>query len=94
MGKTAFLLSIANNMAIKNNYTVAIFSAERSNQKMTNRIIESETGMSLDKLQHGSFKASEMDHMHSLLSSIAKANIFLMTPLHFLYKNWFNDAGN
>ncbi len=76
VGKTAFLLSIANNMAIKNNYAVAIFSAERSNQKMTSRLIESETGMSLDKLQHGIFKASEKDHMHSLVSSIAKANIF------------------
>ncbi len=76
MGKTAFLLSIANNMAIKNNYSVAIFSAERSNQKMTNRLIESETGMSLDKLQHGIFKASERDHMNSLVNSIAKANIF------------------
>jgi replicative DNA helicase len=76
MGKTAFLLSLANNMAIKNDYTLAIFSAERSNQKMISRLIESETGMSLDKIQHGAFKASEMDHMHSLLSSIAKANIF------------------
>jgi replicative DNA helicase len=76
MGKTAFLLSVANNMAIKNNYSLAIFSAERSNQKMTNRIIESETGMSLDKLQYGPLKASEKDHMHSLLSSIARANIF------------------
>lgn len=76
MGKTAFLLSIANNMAIKNNYSVAIFSAERSNQKMTSRLIESETGMSLDKLQNGLFKASEKDHMHSLLSNIAKANMF------------------
>lgn len=76
MGKTAFLLSVVNNMAVKNDYSVAVFSAERSNQKMTNRLIESETGMSLDKIQNGTFKASERDHMHSLLSGIAKANIF------------------
>ncbi len=77
MGKTAFLLSVANNLAIKNNYSVAIFSAERSSQKMTNRIIESETGMSLEKLQKASLKASERDHMLSLVSGIAKASIFL-----------------
>lgn len=76
MGKTAFLLSLANNMAIKNNYSVAIFSAERSNEKMTSRLIESETGMSLEKLQYGSLKPSEQDHMYSLVSSIAKANIY------------------
>jgi replicative DNA helicase len=77
MGKTAFLLSVANNLAIKNNHSVAIFSTERSNQKITHRLIESETGMSLEKLRKGSMKASERDHMHSIISSIAKAKIFL-----------------
>lgn len=77
MGKTAFLLSIANNMAIKDDHAVAIFSTERSNIKMTRRIIESETGMSLEKLQADTFKDSEKDHMHSLLSYIAKAKIFI-----------------
>ena len=77
MGKTAFLLSLANNMAVKDDYAVAIFSSERSNIKMTNRLIESETGMSLDKLQSGKFKDSEKDHMLSLLSNIAKAKIYL-----------------
>ena len=77
MGKTAFLLSVANNLAIKNNHSVAIFSSERSNLKITNRLIESETGMSLDKLRKGSMKPSERDHMHSLISSIAKAKILL-----------------
>jgi replicative DNA helicase len=77
MGKTAFLLSIANNLSIKNNYSVAIFSAERSSQKITNRIIETETGMSIEKLRAGAMKASERDHIHSLISSITKAKLFL-----------------
>ncbi len=77
MGKTAFLLSLSNNMAIKDDYSVAIFSSERSNIKITNRLIESETGMSLDRLQSGSFKDSEKDHMISVLSNIAKAKIFI-----------------
>ncbi len=77
MGKTAFLLSLTNNMAIKDEYSVAIFSSERSNIKVTNRLIESETGMSLDKLQAGGFKDSEKDHVFSVLSNIAKAKIFI-----------------
>lgn len=77
MGKTAFLLSLSNNMAIKDDYSVAIFSSERSNIKITNRIIESETGMSLQKLQSNAFKDSEKDHMLSVLSNIAKAKIFI-----------------
>ncbi len=77
MGKTALMLSIANNVAIKNNHAVAIFSSERSNSKITNRLIESETGMSLDKLMNGKLKPSERDHMFSLVNHIAKANIYL-----------------
>lgn len=77
MGKTALLLSIAHNIAVKNNHAVAIFSSERSNLKITNRLIESETGMSLEKLVKGNLKDSEKDHMLSLVSNIAKANIFL-----------------
>lgn len=77
MGKTALMLSIANNVAIKNNYSVAIFSSERSSKKITHRLIESETGMSLDKLIRGKLKPSERDHMYSLVSHIAKANVYL-----------------
>ncbi len=77
MGKTALMLSIANNIAIKNNHSVAIFSPERSSTKITNRLIESETGMSLDKLINGKLKASEKDHMYTLVSHIARANMFL-----------------
>ncbi len=77
MGKTALMLSMANNIAVKNNHSVAIFSPERSSKKITNRLIESETGMSLDRLINGKLKASERDHMYSLVSHIAKANIFL-----------------
>lgn len=77
MGKTAFLLSLANNMAVKNDHTVAIFSSERSNVKMTRRLIESETGMSVQKLQSGDLRPSEKDHMLSILSNIAKAKIFI-----------------
>jgi len=77
MGKTALMLSIANNVAIKNNHTVAIFSTERSRAKITNRIIESETGMSIQKLQNGPLKPSERDHMMSLINYIAKANLLI-----------------
>lgn len=77
MGKTAFLLSLTNNMAIKDNYAVAIFSSERSDVKMTNRLLESETGRSLSQLQSENFSASEKDHVVSLLSTIAKAKIYI-----------------
>ncbi len=77
MGKTAFLLSLAVNMAIKDDFGVAVFSSERSDMKMTQRLIESETGMSVEKLRAGRFKESKKAQLHSLLSNIAKAKIFI-----------------
>jgi replicative DNA helicase len=77
MGKTALMLSIANNVAIKNNHSIAIFSSERSSSKITSRLIESETGMSLEKLMKGKLKPGERDHMFSVVGHIAKADIYL-----------------
>ena len=77
MGKTALMLSITSCLAIKNNYSIALFSAERSKEKIAKRIIESETGMSVININKGALKASESDHLELLLSSIAKANIFI-----------------
>ncbi len=77
MGKTAFLLSLTHNLAIKENHTVAIFSSERSDMKMTRRLIESETGMSIDKLLQGELKDSQRDHLLSLLANIAKSGILI-----------------
>ncbi len=77
MGKTAFLLSIANNVAIKNHHSVAIFTSERSSQKIANRIIESETGMSVYKITDKNFNLSRKDHILNIISNIAKAKIFV-----------------
>lgn len=82
MGKTAFMLSLANNIAIKNKHSIAIFSPERSSEKITNRLIESETGMSLAKLKNGKLNAREKDHMISLVSNIAKSNVYLDDTPH------------
>ncbi len=92
MGKTALMLSFANNLAIKNNHSVAIFSSERSSTKITNRLIESETGMSLSKLIKGNMRPSEKDHMYSLISQIAKANIFMDDTQHLSVEELFQKA--
>ncbi len=77
MGKTAFLLSLTNNIAIKNDHSVAIFSLERSNQKITSRIIESETGMSVGKLKGANLNSTEKDHLGAVINNIAQAKIYI-----------------
>ena len=43
MGKTAFVLNIAQYMAFKKNYTAAIFSLEMSKEQLVNRLFALET---------------------------------------------------
>ena len=49
MGKTAFVLSMARNMAVKHHQAVAIFSLEMSAVQLVNRLIASETELSAEK---------------------------------------------
>jgi replicative DNA helicase len=77
MGKTALMLSIATNLALKSNHSIALFSAERSKEQITKRIIESETGMSLNKIINGKFKAEEKEYYNTLIKNIAKSQLFI-----------------
>ncbi|NWJ52003.1 MAG: AAA family ATPase [Bacteroidetes bacterium] len=75
MGKTAFLLSLLFNIAVTGKTKTAVFSSERSSKKLVQRLIESETGMSLEKLRQAKLKDSDKEHLHALIGSIANAGI-------------------
>jgi replicative DNA helicase len=51
MGKTAFVLSMARNMAIDYGMPVALFSLEMASVQLITRLISSETGLSSEKLR-------------------------------------------
>ncbi len=76
-GKTAFMLTLVNNLAIKNDFSVAVFSAERSGVKIAQRLLESETGISTGKLDSSKLKDSDRDRFRTLVSCIEKANIMV-----------------
>jgi replicative DNA helicase len=77
MGKTSFLLSLVNNMAIKQKRSVAIFSSERSAAKIIQRLIETETGVSLNKIRDGRLSDSEKDHAQTMVNNISNADIHI-----------------
>ena len=60
LGKTAFALDIARNVAIRENKPVGIFSLEMSRDQIIDRIIAAEAGVSLWELRSGRLK-NEMD---------------------------------
>jgi len=59
MGKTAFVLNIAQNTAVRNNYPTVIFSLEMSKEQLINRIFSLETGIDAQKLRTGDLNEEE-----------------------------------
>lgn len=59
MGKTAFVLNIAQNTAVRNNCPTVIFSLEMSKEQLINRIFSLETGIDAQKLRTGDLNEEE-----------------------------------
>ena len=65
MGKTAFVLSMARNMAVTYKQPIAVFSLEMSSVQLVNRLIASETELGSEKIKNGRLSEDEWKHLHS-----------------------------
>lgn len=77
MGKTAFALSMARNMAIDHGKKVAIFSLEMSAVQLVNRLIVSETEIAGDKIKNGRLSTQEWSLLESKIKALTEASIFI-----------------
>jgi replicative DNA helicase len=77
MGKTAFVLSMARNMAVEFNIPVAIFSLEMASVQLVQRLIASETEIDAEKLRKGSLADHEFQQLHQRISRISEAPIYI-----------------
>lgn len=77
MGKTAFVLSMARNTAVDYNMGVAVFSLEMSSVQLVKRLIASESRLSAEKLRKGDLKEHEFQQLHSRITKLATAPIFI-----------------
>jgi len=77
MGKTAFVLSMARNMAVDHNKAVALFSLEMSSLQLVTRLIASETEIGSQKLKTGNLEDWEWEHLNRKISNLDKAPIFI-----------------
>ncbi len=77
MGKTAFVLALARNAAIDFNKPVAFFSLEMSSVQLVTRLISGETGLKADKLKRGQLEAHEWQQLHSKITKLSEAPIFI-----------------
>ncbi|MEI7595888.1 MAG: DnaB-like helicase C-terminal domain-containing protein [Bacteroidota bacterium] len=75
MGKTAFMLSMANNIATRNAKRVALFSLERDGLQLANRLLEKETGVPIVKLRNGNVKETDKDFVQSKIEELSGSDI-------------------
>jgi len=77
MGKTAFVLSMARNIAIDFTKPIAIFSLEMSNVQLVNRLIVSETELPSEKIKNGNLTSYEWEQFHAKIGTLFDAPLFI-----------------
>jgi replicative DNA helicase len=77
MGKTAFGLNIASNIARKHNLPVAIFSLEMSKEQLALRFLASEAEIDSNRLRTGHFSQNELEPLSMALGSLSSLPIFI-----------------
>jgi replicative DNA helicase len=77
MGKTAFVLSMARNMAVEHNKPVAVFSLEMSGLQLVNRLIAAETELGSTKIKSGKLEDWEWTLLHSKITRLSNSRLFI-----------------
>ena len=77
MGKTAFALSVAMNMALKEKKKVGIFSLEMSKEQLVDRMFASRLAVDSWKLQKGKLSDQDFSRMGLVMDELSNAPIFI-----------------
>ncbi len=77
MGKTAFALNIAENVAVRDQKTVGIFSLEMSRESLLMRLLCSHARVDSHRMRTGSLYKEDMHKVADALDALANAPIFI-----------------
>ena len=77
MGKTAFALNIAQNVAIKEKVPVAIFSLEMSKEQLVQRMLCSQAEVDTQRIKTGNMNQKDWDKIVNAMNDFANAPIFI-----------------
>ena len=77
MGKTAFVLNIAQHVAFKVNKSVAIFSLEMSKEQLVNRLFALEAQVDAQSLRTGNLKDSDWEKLIESAGTIGKSKLMI-----------------
>ncbi|MEF9998527.1 MAG: replicative DNA helicase [Lachnospiraceae bacterium] len=77
MGKTAFVLNIAQYVSFKVNKTVAVFSLEMSKEQLVNRLFSLESQVDSQSIRTGNLKDTDWDKLIEGAGTIGKSNLII-----------------
>ena len=77
MGKTAFVLNIAQHVAFKLEQTVAIFSLEMSKEQLVSRLFSLESKVDAQKLRTGNLSDNDWEKLIETAGVIGKSNLII-----------------
>lgn len=77
MGKTAFVLNIAQHVAFRQNKTVAIFSLEMGKEELINRMFSLESSVEAQNLRTGQLSDEEWEKLIESAGVIGRSNLFI-----------------
>ena len=75
MGKTAFVLNLALNAAVKQNKSVLVFSLEMSNSQIFQRMLAIESKIALNKIRNGFIDEHEWGQLGIASGKLANSNV-------------------
>ena len=77
MGKTAFALNVARNVAVDENKLVAVFSLEMAKEQLSMRLLTSEARINSDRLKNGTINEADWERVADAAGVISEAPIYI-----------------
>lgn len=77
VGKTAFALNIAQNVGVRAQETVAIFSLEMSAAQLVQRMVCAESNVDASKLRTGSLEDHDWEKLTMAIATLSEAEIYI-----------------
>lgn len=77
MGKTAFTLSMARNMAVDHNIPVAFFSLEMASTQLMMRLIVAESGLDSRSVKSGQLTPEQWTHLETSIKPFQNAPLYI-----------------
>jgi replicative DNA helicase len=77
MGKTAFALALAHNIAVKASQSVLLFSMEMSKEQLVDRLLSAESGVDAWNLRTGNLTDADFEKIGHAMGTLSEAQIFI-----------------